>query len=113
MKQNLSIQNLLLSDIDLAIKWSNETESFINLKLLRDNCPCAFCSGEKDVFGNVYKGPKKKLVILGVSAWNLGQLEGEIDKGHWNLSEINENILFEKNNENKHIIATKNSFVRL
>jgi putative transcriptional regulator len=59
------------------------------------------------------KGPKKKLVILGVSAWNLGQLEGEIDKGHWNLSEINENILFEKNNENKHIIATKNSFVRL
>ena len=61
MKQNLSIQNLLLSDIDLAIKWSNETESFINLKLLRDNCPCAFCSGEKDVFGNIYKGPKKKL----------------------------------------------------
>ena len=59
------------------------------------------------------KGPKKKLVILGTSAWNLGQLEGEIDKGHWNLSEISENILFEKNNENKHIIATKNSFVRL
>ena len=59
------------------------------------------------------KGPKNKLVIIGVSAWNLGQLEGEIDKGHWNLSEINENILFEKNNENKHIIATKNSFVRL
>ncbi len=59
------------------------------------------------------KGPKNKLIILGVSAWNIGQLEGEIDKGHWNLSEINENILFEKNNENKHIMATKNSFVRL
>ena len=59
------------------------------------------------------KGPKNKLVILGVSAWNMGQLEGEIDKGHWNLSEISENILFEKNNENKHIMATKNSFVRL
>ena len=59
------------------------------------------------------KGPKNKLVILGVSAWNIGQLEGEIDKGHWNLSEINENILFEKNNENKHIMATKNSFIRL
>ncbi len=42
------------------------------------------------------KGPKNKLIILGVSAWNIGQLEGEIDKGHWNLSEINENILFEK-----------------
>jgi len=59
------------------------------------------------------RGPKNKLVILGVSAWNIGQLEGEIDKGHWNLSEVNENILFEKNNENKHIMATKNSFVRL
>ena len=53
------------------------------------------------------------MIILGVSAWNIGQLEGEIDKGRWNLSEINENILFEKNNENKHIMATKNSFVRL
>ena len=59
------------------------------------------------------KGPKNSLIILGISAWNIGQLEGEIDKGHWNLSEINENILFEKNNENKHIMATKNSFVRL
>ena len=61
MKQNLSIQNILLSEIDLAIKWSDETELFINLKLLRDSCPCAFCSGEKDVFGNIYKGPKKEL----------------------------------------------------
>ena len=59
------------------------------------------------------KGPKNSLIILGISAWNIGQLEGEIDKGRWNLSEINENILFEKNNENKHIMATKNSFVRL
>ena len=59
------------------------------------------------------EGPKDSLVIIGVSAWNIGQLEGEIDKGRWNLSEVNENILFEKNNENKHIMATKNSFVRL
>tara|TARA_B100000287_G_C20449448_1_gene708897 strand:+ start:136 stop:786 length:651 start_codon:yes stop_codon:yes gene_type:complete len=58
-------------------------------------------------------GPKNKLIILGVSAWSVGQLEGEIDKGRWNLSEVNANILFEKNNENKHIMATKNSFVRL
>ena len=26
----------------------------------------------------------------------ISQLEGEIDKGWWNLSEIDENILFEK-----------------
>ena len=59
------------------------------------------------------KGPKNSLVVVGVSAWNVGQLEGEIDKGHWNLSEINEDVIFEKNNENKHIMATKNSFIRL
>ncbi len=59
------------------------------------------------------KGPKNSLVIVGLSAWTVGQLDGEIDKGHWNLSEVSEDILFEKNNEIKHQMATKNSFVRL
>ena len=52
-------------------------------------------------------------MIVGLSAWTVGQLDGEIDKGHWNLSEVSEDILFEKNNEIKHQMATKNSFVRL
>ncbi len=59
------------------------------------------------------KGPSKSLVVIGISAWNVGQLEGEIDKGHWNLSEITQDILFQEKNEKKHIMATKNSFVRL
>jgi len=59
------------------------------------------------------KGPTNSLVIVGLSAWTVGQLDGEIDKGHWNLSEVSEEILFEKNNEIKHQMATKNSFVRL
>ena len=59
------------------------------------------------------KGPIKSLVVIGVSAWTEGQLEGEIDKGHWNLSEITQDILFQEKNEKKHIIATDNSFVRL
>ncbi len=61
MKKTISIENILLAGNELAVKWSDEQESFIELKLLRDNCPCAFCSGEKDVLGNVYKGPKKEL----------------------------------------------------
>ena len=61
MKTNIAISNLMLLESELAIKWNDEKESYIPLKLLRDNCPCAFCSGEADVFGNVYKGPKKKL----------------------------------------------------
>ena len=59
------------------------------------------------------KGPSQSLVIIGVSAWTGGQLEGEIDKGHWNLSEITQDILFQENNEKKYIMATKNSFLRL
>ena len=52
-------------------------------------------------------------MVIGVSAWTEGQLEGEIDKGHWNLSEITQDILFQEKNEKKHIMATDNSFVRL
>ena len=59
------------------------------------------------------KGPSKSLVIIGVSAWTEGQLEGEIDKGHWNLSEITQDILLQEKNEKKHIMATENSFMRL
>ena len=59
------------------------------------------------------KGPSKSLVIIGVSAWTEGQLEGEIDKGHWNLSEITQDILFQEKNEKKHIMATESSFMIL
>ena len=52
---------MLLTKSELAVKWSDETESFVALKTLRDCCPCAFCSGETDVLGNVYKGPKQNL----------------------------------------------------
>ncbi len=41
----------------LLIKWSDDRESIISLKTLRDNCPCANCAGETDVLGNVYIGP--------------------------------------------------------
>ena len=57
MKKNLAIYDLLLQDTELAIKWNDDEQSFISLKVLRDHCPCAFCSGEKDVLGNIYKGP--------------------------------------------------------
>jgi DUF971 family protein len=46
---------------ELAIVWSDGTESYLALDLLRRRCPCALCAGEKDIFGNVYGG-KAKLV---------------------------------------------------
>ena len=42
---------------ELAVKWSEDQESYIPLERLRRACPCAGCKGEMDVMGNLYKGP--------------------------------------------------------
>ena len=59
------------------------------------------------------KGPKKNLVIVGISSWGEGQLEGEMEKEGWTLSEINLNLIFEMDNSEKWLNAIKNSFIRL
>tara|TARA_B110000116_G_scaffold254532_1_gene252121 strand:- start:23 stop:658 length:636 start_codon:yes stop_codon:yes gene_type:complete len=59
------------------------------------------------------KGPKKNLVIVGISSWGEGQLEGEMEREGWILSEINLNLIFEMDNAEKWLNATKNSFIRL
>ena len=59
------------------------------------------------------KGPKKSLVILGLSAWNIGQLDGEIEMERWNLSEINVGLIFDMKNEKKWLEAINNSFIPL
>ena len=43
------------SDI-LVIVWADGSESIVGFADLRKSCPCAFCSGEKDVLGNKYGG---------------------------------------------------------
>ena len=52
-------KNIVVVDSCVAIKWENQTESYINLNKLRKACPCAWCGGESDVFGNTYGGQKK------------------------------------------------------
>ena len=59
------------------------------------------------------KGPKKSLVLLGLAAWNVEQLDGEIEKGWWILSEMSMDIIFEEDNNNKWLRALDNSFIRL
>lgn len=46
---------------ELAIKWDDGSEDFIRLETMRRSCPCASCAGEKDIMGNVYKGPDTPL----------------------------------------------------
>jgi DUF971 family protein len=53
--------NIDIIGSELAIKWDNGSESFIGLEKLRRYCPCASCNGERDIMGNVYKGPEKPL----------------------------------------------------
>jgi len=44
---------------ELALRWTDGTENYFPLDFLRKRCPCALCSGEKDLLGNVYKGELK------------------------------------------------------
>jgi len=46
---------------ELAIKWEDGSESYVNLEKLRRHCPCAGCKGEVDVMGNLHKGPDTPL----------------------------------------------------
>lgn len=46
---------------ELAILWSDGGESYLKLADLRRLCPCASCSGERDLLGRVAKPPGKLL----------------------------------------------------
>ena len=46
-------KTLQLIGRELAIQWSDGTESFLALEFLRRACPCAACGGEPDVLGNI------------------------------------------------------------
>jgi len=40
---------------ELAIRWNDGAESYLDLQLLRRACPCAACGGEPDVLGHVLR----------------------------------------------------------
>jgi len=59
------------------------------------------------------KGPNKSLVILGYSGWGSGQLEGEMERDDWILSDIDLNILFDNESKTKWYRTLKNSFIKI
>ena len=59
------------------------------------------------------KGPENSLVILGYSGWGDGQLEGEMERDHWILSDIDLNIIFDEESNTKWDKAYKNSFIKI
>jgi len=59
------------------------------------------------------KGPEKSLIIFGYSGWGSGQLEGEVERDHWILSDIDLNIIFDEELNTKWNKAYKNSFIKI
>ena len=59
------------------------------------------------------KGPEKSLVILGYSGWGSGQLEGEMERDGWILSDIDLEIIFSKESNTQWNKAYRNSFIKI
>jgi DUF971 family protein len=54
-------RDIMLIGNELAVVWDDGSESYFPLEKLRRECPCAMCRGEKDLLGNLYKGPARPL----------------------------------------------------
>jgi DUF971 family protein len=52
------VQIKIINKTHLKIKWDNDKESKIELKYLRDECPCASCKGET-VLLKTYRPPAR------------------------------------------------------
>lgn len=68
---------------ELAIRWDDHQESYIPLLTLRRHCPCASCAGERDIFGNLYKGPDKPLVPKAAVLLRFDPIGGYAIQPHW------------------------------
>ena len=84
---------------------SDTTNNYGSLSVSQDN----------DILFDIAKnkGPEKSLVILGYSGWGNGQLEGEMERDHWILSDIDLDIIFDKKSNTKWNKAYKSSFIKI
>lgn len=48
------LHNVVVGD-ELALAWNDGHENYIQLRRLREACPCAVCQGEPDALGRVAK----------------------------------------------------------
>jgi DUF971 family protein len=68
---------------ELAIKWDDGSESYIQLEVLRRHCPCASCKGEMDVMGNLYKGPDAPLSAAAFQLKRMANIGGYAIQPVW------------------------------
>ncbi len=51
----LGIENIAVVGSELAIVWTDGSESYFRPETLRRACPCASCRGEPDAMGRVVR----------------------------------------------------------
>ncbi|NNM29664.1 MAG: DUF971 domain-containing protein [Akkermansiaceae bacterium] len=56
MKAELT--NIAMVGSEVALAWSDGTETYVTLEKLREACPCAGCQGEPDALGRVVTPPR-------------------------------------------------------
>ena len=84
---------------------SDTTKNYGNISITQDY-NILFDIAEK-------KGPEKSLVIFGYAGWGSGQLEGEMERDHWILSDIDLDITFDNESNTKWNKAYKNIFIKI
>jgi DUF971 family protein len=55
----------LVDGRDLRISWSDGHSTRVPLQRFRDECPCAGCQGESDIFGDIKKPMLLPIAIPG------------------------------------------------
>jgi DUF971 family protein len=53
------------------------------LEKLRRRCPCAACQGERDILGQVYKNPERKLSVAAFDLKKILQIGGYAIQPVW------------------------------
>jgi DUF971 family protein len=69
-------RTVMLVGSELAIVWQDGREDYLSLEALRRNCPCAMCRGERDLLGNVHRGPARPLTKASFQAVSHRQVGG-------------------------------------
>ena len=120
---NTSEEREKLFKIDIPVFWGGP----VNLKEIFILHSTEYKSKSTKNYGNISisqdynilydiaenKGPEKSLVIFGYSGWGSGQLEGEMERDHWILSDINLDITFDNESNTKWNKAYKNSYIKI
>lgn len=68
----LTLEQATVIGNELALSFSDDSEIYIDLPLLRRACPCASCQGEPDALGRVLR----PVVELGPRSFDLVKFQG-------------------------------------